>query len=132
MPEYLKRAAPAPAAVTQGVRDTVSEILLAVEREGEPAVRRYSERLDGWSPATFRVETAPEIDADLRDHIDDALAQVRGFAAAQRATLTDLEVETLPGVTLGHRHVPVNAVGSYSPGGKYPLIGSSIMTVAVP
>jgi sulfopropanediol 3-dehydrogenase len=132
MPEYLKRAAPAPAAVTQGVRDTVSEILLAVEREGEPAVRRYSERLDGWSPPSFRVETAPQIDAELRDHIDDALVQVRGFAAAQRATLTDLEVETLPGVTLGHRHVPVNAVGSYSPGGRYPLIGSSIMTVAVP
>src|SRR5262245_44996074 len=124
--EYLKRATPAPEAITQSVRDTVSEILLAVEREGERAVRRYSAKLDGWSPESFRVDTVPQIDATLRDHIDDALAQVQGFARAQRATLTDLEVETLPGVTLGHRHVPVNAVGSYSPGGKYPLIGSSI------
>ncbi|HEY6888187.1 MAG TPA: histidinol dehydrogenase [Solirubrobacter sp.] len=132
MPEYLKRAARQPEAITQGVRDTVSEILLAVQREGEPAVRRYSQALDGWSPPSFRVDTVPEISAELRDHIDDSLTQVRGFAAAQRATLQDLEVETLPGITLGHRHVPVNAVGSYSPGGKYPLIGSSIMTVAVP
>jgi sulfopropanediol 3-dehydrogenase len=132
MPEYLKRAAPQPEAITQGVRDTVSEILLAVQREGEPAVRRYSQALDGWSPPSFRVDTVPEISAELRDHIDDSLTQVRGFAVAQRATLEDLEVETLPGITLGHRHVPVNAVGSYSPGGKYPLIGSSIMTVAVP
>jgi sulfopropanediol 3-dehydrogenase len=132
VPEYLKRAAPQPEAITQGVRDTVSEILLAVQRESEPAVRRYSQQLDGWSPQSFRVDAAPDIDAELRDHIDDALAQVRTFAAAQRATLHDLEVETLPGVTLGHRHVPVDDVGSYSPGGKYPLIGSSIMTVAVP
>src|SRR6187399_2382820 len=119
--EYLKRATPPPEVLTQGVRDTVSEILLAVEREGERAVRRYSEALDRWSPQSFRVDTVPSIDATLREHIDDALAQVRGFATAQRATLTDLEVETLPGVVLGHRHVPVNAVGSYSPGGKYPL-----------
>ena len=97
MPEFLKRAAPAPEAATQSVRDTVSEILLAVQREGEPAVRRYSQALDGWSPPSFRVDTVPEISAQLRDHIDDSLTQVRGFAAAQRATLQDLEVETLPG-----------------------------------
>jgi sulfopropanediol 3-dehydrogenase len=135
VPEYLKRAQPRPAAITQHVRDTVSEILLSVEREGERAVRRWSERLDDWSPPSFRVDAAGAGDAlepALRGHIDDALAQVRNFARAQRATLTDLEVETLPGVVLGHRHVPVTAVGSYSPGGKYPLIGSSIMTVAVP
>jgi sulfopropanediol 3-dehydrogenase len=132
MPEYLKRAAAQPEAISQAVRDAVSEILLAVRREGEPAVRRYSQALDGWSPDSFRVDPEIAIEPELRDHIDDALEQVRGFAAAQRATLTDLEIETLPGVVLGHRHVPVNAVGSYSPGGKYPLIGSSIMTVAVP
>src|SRR5262245_35894209 len=109
--DFLKRATPAPEAVTQSVRDTVSEILLAVEREGERGRRGHSAKLDGWSPASFRVDTAPEIDATLRDHIDDALAQVRRFASAQRATLTDLEVETLPGVTLGHHHVPVSAVG---------------------
>jgi sulfopropanediol 3-dehydrogenase len=138
MPEYLKRAKPQPDAVTQSVRDTVSEILLSVQRDGITAVRTWSERLDRWSPESFRVSeaeiaaAADTIDPALRAHIDDSLAQVRGFAAAQRATLTDLEIETLPGITLGHRNVPVNAVGSYSPGGKYPLIGSSVMTVAVP
>src|ERR1044071_2128956 len=112
MPEYLKRAQPQPDAVSAQVRETVSDILLDVERHGEAAVRRWSERLDGWTPESFRVTRAPRIDPVLREHIDDALAQVRGFAAAQRATLTDLEVEPLPGVTLGHRHVPVGNVGS--------------------
>jgi sulfopropanediol 3-dehydrogenase len=138
MPEYLKRAPSRPQEAGPQVRDTVSEILLSVQREGAAAVRRWSEQLDGWSPASFRVDertlagAAEAIDPVLRGHIDDALAQVRGFAAAQRATLTDLETETLPGVVLGHRHVPVGNVGSYSPGGRYPLVASSIMTVAVP
>jgi len=138
MPEYLKRAQARPEAVTQQVRDTVSEILLSVEHEREAGVRRWSEQLDQWSPASFRVSdeemttVRDTLDPGLRGHIDDALAQVRTFAHAQRATLRDLEVETLPGVVLGHRHVPVGAVGSYSPGGRYPLVASSIMTVAVP
>jgi sulfopropanediol 3-dehydrogenase len=138
MPEYLKRAPSRPEAADQAVRDTVSKILLSVEREGAKAVRRWSEQLDGWSPPSFRVDdrtlaTAGDaIDPTLREHIDDALEQVRGFARAQRATLTDLEIETLPGIVLGHRHVPVGNVGSYSPGGRYPLVASSIMTVAVP
>jgi sulfopropanediol 3-dehydrogenase len=135
---YLKQAAPQPPAATQQVRDTVSEILLAVEREGAAAVRRYSERLDSWSPPSFRVSegeaarAAAEVPEELGRHLHWALAQVRGFAEHQRATLQDLEVETLPGVTLGHRHVPVGAVGSYSPGGRYPLVASALMTVAVP
>jgi sulfopropanediol 3-dehydrogenase len=135
---YLKRAQARPEEAGQQVRDTVSEILLSVQRDGAAAVRRWSEQLDGWSPASFRVDertlagAADAIDPSLRAHIDDALEQVRTFATAQRATLTDLEVETLPGVVLGHRHVPVGNVGSYSPGGRYPLVASSIMTVAVP
>jgi sulfopropanediol 3-dehydrogenase len=138
MPEYLKHARSRPEAAGQQVRDTVSEILLSVQREGAAAVRRWSEQLDGWSPPSFRVDdrtvaaAGDAIDPTLREHIDDALEQVRGFARAQRATLTDLEIETLPGVVLGHRHVPVGNVGSYSPGGRYPLVASSIMTVAVP
>jgi sulfopropanediol 3-dehydrogenase len=138
MPEYLKRARSRPEAAGEQVRATVSEILLSVQRDGAAAVRRWSERLDNWSPASFRVDertlagAADALDPGLRDHIDDALAQVRTFAAAQRATLTDLEIETLPGVVLGHRHVPVGNVGSYSPGGRYPLVASAIMTVAVP
>ncbi len=138
MPTYLKRATPQPATVTGEIRDTVARILDDVERDGESAVRRWSERLDGWSPASFRVGDAERdavgdrIDPELRGHIDDAIAQVRGFATAQRRTLVDLEVETLPGITLGHRHIPIGNVGSYSPGGRYPLVASSIMTVAVP
>jgi len=69
---------------------------------------------------------------ELKEHLAFAREQVEHFARLQRATLTDLEVETLPGVTLGHRHLPIDAVGSYSPGGRYPLIASSIMTVTVP
>jgi sulfopropanediol 3-dehydrogenase len=135
---YLKRAQGRPEEAGRQVRDTVSEILLSVQRDGAAAVRRWSEQLDDWSPPSFRVDDATlagagdAIDPELRAHIDDALEQVRRFAAAQRATLTDLEVETLPGVVLGHRHVPVGNVGSYSPGGRYPLVASSIMTVAVP
>ena len=136
MAEYLKRAAPAPVAVTQAVRDTVSEILLAVEREGERAVRRYSEQLDDWSPPSFVVEPGElrgaKVDEGLAGHIAFALEQVRGFARAQKSTLRDLELETLPGVTLGHRHIPVGAVGAYVPGGRYPMLASAFMTVIVP
>jgi sulfopropanediol 3-dehydrogenase len=138
MPEYLKKAEPKPEAITQQVRDTVSEILQSVQREGLAAVRRWSEKLDRFSPESFRVSdrereaVGDALDPQLRAHIDDSLAQVRNFAQAQRATLTDLEVETLPGIVLGHRHLPVGSVGSYSPGGQYPMIASSIMTVAVP
>ncbi len=138
MPDYLKHPAATDAAVADEIRATVSEILLAVEREGAAAVRRYSERFDGWSPPSFRV--TPEevarrtatVDDELRGHIAFAQEQVRNFATRQRETLTDLEAETLPGVVLGHRHIPVNAVGSYSPGGRYPMLASSIMTVVVP
>ena len=138
MTVYLKRAAPPAEGASQGVRDVVAEILLSVQREGEAAVRRWSQQLDGWSPASLRVSAeecaaaGASLDGALRAHIDDALAQVQNFAVTQRSTLNDLEVETLPGVVLGHRHVPVGSVGSYSPGGHYPLIGSAIMTVAVP
>jgi sulfopropanediol 3-dehydrogenase len=136
--EYVKRASVATTEATGEIRTTVSEILVAVEREGMAAVRRYSERFDGWSPRHFRVSTEA-VDAareatppELRTHLEFALAQVRGFAQAQRETLDDLEVETIPGVVLGHRHLPIESVGSYVPGGRYPLIASSLMTVAVP
>jgi sulfopropanediol 3-dehydrogenase len=138
MPEYLKSAQPQPPAVTRQIRDTVSEILRDVEQHREEGLRRWSAKLDNWSPASFRVgheeinAAAASVDDELRANIDAALNNVKTFADLQRATLTDLEVETHPGVTLGHRHVPVGAVGSYSPGGRYPLVASSIMTVAVP
>ena len=138
MPDYLKQPEPQPEVVTREIRDTVAEILLAVEKEGVAAVRRYSERLDGWNPPSFRVgpEQIAEAEDSLADehkrHIAFAQEQVRHFAQLQRETLIDFERETLPGVMLGQRHVPVNQVGSYSPGGRYPMLASSIMTVVVP
>ena len=120
------------------IRATVSEILSAVEREGELAVRRYSERFDDWSPPSFRVRddevrrATASIPDDLLEHIAFAQEQVRAFAELQRTTLVDEEWPTLPGVTLGQRFIPVGSVGAYSPGGLYPLIASAIMTVVVP
>jgi sulfopropanediol 3-dehydrogenase len=138
MAEYLKHGWPKTYRRSPEVVETVSRILSDVENEGLPAIRRYSEQLDGWSPESFVVSTeqiekaAAEMDDALARHLDFAREQVATFAAAQRATLTDLEVETQPGVVLGHKHVPVGSVGSYAPGGRYPLIASSIMTVTVP
>jgi sulfopropanediol 3-dehydrogenase len=137
MAERLKTPAQLPGAASAQVQRDVSEMLLRIERRGERAVREYSRRLDRWDPPSF-VVTADEIeqaaaatDGELATAIAFAQAQVRGFAARQRATLLDLEVETLPGVRLGHRHVPVGAVGAYVPGGRYPMLASAFMTVLV-
>src|SRR5260370_3701015 len=138
MPEYLKKAEFQSAAASDEVAAIVSAIVRAVEKEGLAAVRHYSAQLDGWDPEQFMVSeqeidgAAETVPAELKKHLQFAIDQVRTFAMAQRATLRDLDLETLPGVTLGHRHVPVRSVGSYAPGGRYPLIASSIMTVAVP
>ncbi|TDO69501.1 sulfopropanediol 3-dehydrogenase [Kribbella sp. VKM Ac-2571] len=138
MAEHLKTGWPQRVERQQEVMDTVSRILSEVERDGLPAIRRWSRQLDGWDPESFvvsadRIKVAAEtVDEELAAHLEFARSQVERFARAQRETLTDLEVETLPGVVLGHRHVPVAKVGSYSPGGRYPLIASSIMTVTVP
>jgi len=138
MIEYLKQAPWHSPGVSDEVRATVSEMLARIERDPEAEIRRYSEQLDGWAPPSFVVDdaalehAAAELDEELRGHIAFAQAQVRAFAVAQRATLQDLEVETLPGVILGHRHIPVQTVGSYVPGGRYPMLASSFMTVIVP
>lgn len=138
MAKHLKSAQPQSPAFTEEIRATVSEILLDVERHGLAAVRRWSERLDGWEPDDFRVSPAEidracnAVDDDLKTQLHTAKGHVVAFAGEQRAGLTDLDVKTTPGVTLGHRHIPISAVGSYSPGGRYPLIASAIMTVAVP
>lgn len=138
MTEHLKQPTLRPDAASPEVRETVALILDAVDREGEAAVRRFSLDFDGWAPASFRVgpedieRASAQVDPELREHIAFAQQQVAGFARRQRETMLDLEAETLEGVVLGHRHVPVGAVGSYSPGGRYPLIASTIMTVVVP
>ena len=138
MPDYLKRSALPPAQAGEEVRRTVGEILADVERRGEPALRDWSERLDGWAPESFVVAEAElraaagAVPDELKQHIAFAQEQVRGFAGRQLATLADLDVETLPGVRLGHRHIPVEAVGAYVPGGRYPMVASAFMTIVVP
>ena len=135
--EYLKRGKPEAdrAEDDAKVRSTVEAILKDIEARGDAAVRDYSERFDKYAPASFRLSPA-EIDAlvaevsprDLAD-IKFAQAQVRNFAQHQKEALRDIEVETLPGVVLGHRNIPVNSVGCYVPGGKYPLLASAHMSV---
>lgn len=138
MAEYLKHEPMYSAEVSEAVRTTVSEMLSAIDREGIDAIRRYSRDLDGWDPPSFVVgadevaAAARELDDALLEHISFAQEQVRAFARAQRASMTDVEVQTRPGVTLGHRHIPVGAVGSYVPGGRYPMLASAFMTVVVP
>jgi sulfopropanediol 3-dehydrogenase len=134
---YLKRGADSGRvrAADVAVRDTVRAILADVEERGDRAVREFSQRFDGWSPASFKLspsEVAQALDRVPRRDLDDitfAQAQVRGFAEKQRETLADLEVETLPGVVLGHKHIPVASVGCYVPGGRYPMIASAHMSI---
>jgi sulfopropanediol 3-dehydrogenase len=137
MARWLKqgRDAEARAADDAAVRATVEAALLDIERRGLAAVRAMSARLDGWDRADYRL-TPAEIDGCMaaltdqdRADIAFAQAQVRNFAEIQLASMRPVEVETLPGVILGHRHVPVNAVGAYVPGGKYPLLASAHMSV---
>lgn len=134
--EYLKQPKPTPDEVTQEIRDTVSRIIADVAREGTDAVRRYSEQFDGWSPPSFRVSqeaidrASEEIDTTVAASTRFLIDQVTGFARLQRKTLVDFEAETLPGVVLGQKWIPVANVGAYSPGGYYPLIASAVMTVA--
>jgi len=137
MIKYLKRGQDAStiAAVDARTRSTVEDILADVESRGDAAVRELSEKFDKWSPPSFRLseqEIEKALAAVSRQDLEDirfAQAQVRNFAQHQRAALKDIEVETLPGVILGHRNIPVNAVGCYVPGGKYPMVGSAHMSV---
>src|SRR2546423_3723776 len=137
MVRYLKRGMDAGAikAADAQVRATVESILGEVEMRRDSAVRELSERFDKWSPASFKL-SASEIERaiakvakrDLED-IKFAQAQVRNFAQKQKETLRDLEAETLPGVILGHKHIPVGSIGCYVPGGRYPMVASAHMSI---
>ena len=135
MASYFKEPQGASQAATAEIRETVSAIIADVERRGTDAVRAYSERFDDWSPPSFRVSdeeidsVAERVDPEVQAHARFTLDQVRNFALLQRQSMQEFEVETLPGVVLGQRHIPVGSVGAYSPGGLYPLIASAIMTV---
>jgi sulfopropanediol 3-dehydrogenase len=117
------------------VRATVEGILGDIAARGGAAVRDYSQKFDRWSPQRFRLtpgEIADCVSALPSRTIEDiefAQAQIRRFALAQRACLSDLEIETLPGVVLGHRNVAVESVGCYVPGGRYPMVASAHMSV---
>jgi sulfopropanediol 3-dehydrogenase len=117
------------------VSDTVREIIDTVEKYGDSAIRTLSNKFDGWNPKSFRLsnkeiedilKTVPE--QTIHD-IKFAQTQIRGFAEAQRSSIKDIEVETLPGVILGHRNIPVNSVGCYIPGGRYPMVASAHMSI---
>ena len=137
MIRYLKRGKDAQVRADDDakVRVTVESIIRDIEQRGDLAVREYSQRFDGWDPQDFRL-TRADIEAARRQlsarEIEDiafAQSQIRNFAQIQRDSMKDVEVETFPGVVLGHRHIPVNAVGCYIPGGKYPLLASAHMSV---
>ena len=129
MVRHLKggQSAAAKAANSLQVRQTVEAILDDIATHGETAMRRYSEKFDNWSPPSFRLSQR-QIDDCLGTLPGQVLDDIR-FAQAQRDALRDVEVETLPGVVLGHKNIPVNSVGCYVPGGRYPMVASAHMSV---
>lgn len=136
---YLKEPIAARTATTDpAVSERVSEMLLRIERDGMDAVRRYSRELDGWDPDTFEVsgEEVARASAALSDELKASIAfaqdQIRAFALRQRESLEEFEIETLPGVFLGQRQVPVEVVGAYVPSGRIPMLACAFMTVLVP
>ena len=137
MARYLKRGMDASEikAADAKVRETVETILADIEARGEDAVRDLSKKYDNWAPDNFKLgadDIARAIAQVSKRDLDDikfAQAQVRNFAQKQMGTLKDLEVETLPGVVLGHKHIPVNAIGCYVPGGRYPMVASAHMSI---
>ena len=137
MIRYLKtgRSVEQTTEADRAVRQTVEGILADVAARGDAAVREISEKFDKWSPASFRLSAADiqglmdTLPAQVIEDIKFAQAQVRRFAQAQRDSLKDIEVETLPGITLGHKNIPVASVGCYVPGGRYPMVASAHMSV---
>ncbi|MCO1653703.1 histidinol dehydrogenase [Pseudonocardia humida] len=137
MPHELKPAAATDRTdrTAEDVAERVRAIIADVRARGDAAVREYSARFDGWEPERFRLspERVEELVAGLPAQVVEDIRfvqdQVRSFAGVQRESLRDVEVETLPGVVLGHRHVPVAAAGAYVPGGRYPLTASAHMTI---
>jgi sulfopropanediol 3-dehydrogenase len=121
--------------VSPEISETVRKILAEIEQNGDAAVRKYSEQFDKWSPETF-ILSPRDVEAALSrvskrdlDDIKFAQSQVRNFATRQLACLSELDIETLPGVRLGHRNIPVGSVGCYVPGGRYPMVASAHMSV---
>ncbi|KKL15674.1 hypothetical protein LCGC14_2503240, partial [marine sediment metagenome] len=140
MAQFLKRAIERPREDFSAVRKIVREIIEGVRSEGESALRYYSRKFDEWDPASFRV-SAEQIEQAKRslpksemEDIDFCQSQIRGFAREQMRRFESLnfEVETLPGVHLGQKTIPITSSGSYVPGGRYPMLASAHMTVITP
>src|SRR5580692_2821667 len=137
MSRHIKRAALAgqQEAADAKIRSIVESIIADVRARGDAAVRELSERFDQWSPKSFRLsageirDLVAQVSPQTIDDIKFAQHQIRNFAEIQRASMKDVEVETLPGVVLGHRHIPVGSVGCYVPGGRYPMVASAHMSI---
>lgn len=137
MIKYLKQGKQAEekAIDNQKVKEIVENIISDIERRGDEAVSQYSGQFDKWTPESFRL-SREEIDACYEQLTEQEISdikwaqeQVRNFATIQRESMKDVEVETLPGVVLGHKNIPVDSVGCYVPGGKYPLVASAHMSI---
>ena len=122
--------------INESVQGTVRGIISGIRARGDDALRELSQKFDGWNPPAFRL-SAEQIEAAIAQVPEEVLAsvrfgleQVRTFARAQRESIYEVEVETMPGVTLGHKVLPINSVACYVPGGRYPMVASAIMSVA--
>jgi len=119
--------------IDRKVRQTVEDILAEVKKRGDAAVSEYSEKFDKWAPRKLSPSDIDKILGKVKpstlNDIKFAQAQIRSFAEHQRAAIRDIEVETLPGVKLGHRNIPVESVGCYVPGGRYPMVASAHMSI---
>ncbi len=137
MIKYLKQGKQAEekAIDNQKVKEIVENIISDIENRGDVAVSQYSGQFDNWTPESFKL-SREEIDACYEQLTEQEISdikwaqeQVRNFATIQRESMKDVEVETLPGVVLGHKNIPVDSVGCYVPGGKYPLVASAHMSI---
>lgn len=117
------------------VRSVVEEILSDIEKTGDKAVRKLSKKFDKWDPKDFKLsksqieDCVKSLPKQVIDDIKFAQSQIRNFAQIQRDSLRDVEVETMPGVVLGHKNIPINSVGCYVPGGQYPMVASAHMSI---
>lgn len=131
---YLKKADPRPSAENNDIRDIVSVMLSNIEREGEEAVRRYAEQLDGWTGDIVlsneaRQAACARVPQHLKDDIQFAHNNIRRFAEAQKATMGECQIEVIPGLIAGQKQIPVSSAGCYVPGGRYSHIASALMTI---
>lgn len=138
MAKYLKQGRKTQEEIAKNdeqVSETVRQIIKRIEKEGDAAVRELSEKFDKWSPESFRLteeqieEIVSSVPKQTIEDIKFAQSNVRRFAEEQKKAIQDIEVETLPGVILGHKNIPVNSVGCYIPGGRYPMVASAHMSV---